>query len=59
MYKDKEEMTNKKLAEVIEDFYNCGNCSECKADGVLCGFNNPSRVRMKFALEVAKRLKEM
>lgn len=59
MFKNKEEMTNKELAEVIEDFYKCGECFECKADGVLCGFDDHVQVRMKFALEVAKRLKEM
>lgn len=59
MFEDIRNITNKELAEIIEAFYQCGDCSECKADMVLCGFDNSDKVRMKFALEVAKRLKEI
>lgn len=50
------ELSNKELGEILYDFTKCGRCSECKADGVLCGFNDPVKVRMNFAKEVAKRL---
>lgn len=59
MFEDIKNITNKELAEIIEDFYKCGDCSKCKAYGTLCGYSNSNEVRMKFALEVAKRLKEM
>lgn len=59
MFEDIRNMTNKELAEIIEDFYKCGDCSNCKADMILCGFDNSDKIRTKFALEVAKRLKEM
>lgn len=51
-----EKKSNKELGEIIFDFTKCGDCMNCKAEGVLCGFNDPNWVRHKFMEVVAGRL---
>lgn len=50
------DLSNQELGKILWDFTQCGDCSKCEADGVLCGFNDHVKVRMNFAKEVAKRL---
>lgn len=51
-----EKKSNKELGEIIFDFTKCGDCMNCKAEGILCGFSDPNWVRFKFMEVVAERL---
>lgn len=48
--------SNRELGEIASDFVKCGDCMNCKADGVLCGYDDPDRIRIEFMEVMAKRL---